>query len=229
MGRSILVADGSATLRKVVELAFEKTPFRVESVTSGHEALERLGAFHPDLVIADVAMPEPSGYEICRHVKESGRPVPVLLLAGAFEPFEDDRARECGADGILLKPFESRVLLERVEDLLSAEPAVRRDVREEPSPSPEEADPRVDSGMEQQAGQRAALLSKGGPAAEEDRGRIAVDDGVGLSEESIDALAEAVARRISAKFVREVAREVVPGVVEEVIRQRTQQGGDEGA
>ena len=55
---------------------------RVESVGSGQEALDRFETLEPDLVMADVVMPEPSGYEICKRAKASTRPVPVLLLAG---------------------------------------------------------------------------------------------------------------------------------------------------
>ncbi len=118
MPKTILVADDSVTIRKVVELTFHETEIRVESAGNGREALERIAALQPDLVLADVIMPEPSGYEICRTIKSSDHPVPVLLLTGAFEPFDVERARECGADGHVVKPFESRALLGRVEQLL---------------------------------------------------------------------------------------------------------------
>lgn len=119
MPKRILLADDSVTIRKVVELTFNDTDIRVESVGTGREALERIAAIEPDLVLADVIMPEPTGYDICRTVKASARPVPVILLAGTFEPFDSERARAAGADGHLIKPFETRVLLERVVDLLS--------------------------------------------------------------------------------------------------------------
>jgi CheY-like chemotaxis protein len=122
MTRTILLADESVTIRKVVELTFGDTDIHVEAVATGGEALERLDTLKPDLVLADVAMPGPNGYEICRRVKASSRPVPVLLLAGTFEPFDAERARECGADGHLVKPFESRTLIRRVEDLLARGP-----------------------------------------------------------------------------------------------------------
>ncbi|MBZ5640723.1 MAG: response regulator [Acidobacteriia bacterium] len=122
MSRTILLADDSVTIRKVVELTFGDTDFRVEAVESGREALERLDTLKPDIILADVVMPGPTGYEICKRVKASSRPVPVLLLAGTFEPFDPDRARECGADGHLVKPFESRTLVQRVEHLLARGP-----------------------------------------------------------------------------------------------------------
>jgi len=123
MTKTILVADDSVTIRKVVELTFHDTEIHVESAGTGREALERIEACRPDLVLADVIMPAPSGYELCRTVKRSHRPVPVLLLAGTFEPFDAERARACGADGCVVKPFESRALFERVSALLSGTPS----------------------------------------------------------------------------------------------------------
>ena len=122
MTRTILLADDSVTIRKVVELTFSDTDIRVEAVESGQEAMDRLDRLQPDIILADVVMPGPTGYEICERVKGSSRPVPVLLLAGTFEPFDPDRARACGADGYLVKPFESRTLVQRVEALLARGP-----------------------------------------------------------------------------------------------------------
>ena len=111
MPRTILLADDSLTIRKVVELTFGDTDIRVETVGSGREAIERLDVLRPDLVLADVVMPGPSGYDVCRAVKSSGRPVPVLLLAGTFEAFDPEEARACGADGHMTKPFDSKTLV----------------------------------------------------------------------------------------------------------------------
>jgi CheY-like chemotaxis protein len=135
MTRTILLADDSVTIRKVVEITFGDTDIRVEAVGSGREALERLDTLQPDLVLADVVMPGPTGYELCERIKASNRPIPVLLLAGTFEPFDPLRARECGADGHLVKPFESRALVQRVEALLARGPSA-------PRPRPEPADDR---------------------------------------------------------------------------------------
>ncbi len=127
MRRTILLADDSVTIRKIVELTFSDTDIRVCSVASGQEALDRLSELRPDLVLADVVMPGPSGYELCRAIKTSDRPVPVLLLAGTFEPFDAGQARECGSDGHVTKPFDSRQLVFRVEQLLAhPEPTASR-------------------------------------------------------------------------------------------------------
>ena len=145
MPRTVLLADDSVTIRKIVEITFGDTDMRVVCVASGREALERFDELRPDVVIADVVMPGPSGYEVCERVKASARPVPVLLLAGTFEPFDAERARSCGADGHLVKPFESRALLARVEDLLA------RASRTTPAPIPAPRDSDVEALLEEAA------------------------------------------------------------------------------
>src|SRR5260370_42677085 len=77
-----------------------------------------LTALAVDFVIADVHMPGASGYEVCRRSKQLRPEVPVLLLVGTFEPFDEAQARESGANSYLKKPFDSQELLGRVHDLL---------------------------------------------------------------------------------------------------------------
>jgi CheY-like chemotaxis protein len=121
-GRKLLLADDSPTIQKVVELTFADEGVEVISVGSGAEALERLAESKPDVVLADVYMPPPSGYEICKFIKQNAelKHIPVMLLVGSFEPFDEAEARRVGADDILTKPFQSiRRLIERVGLLVS--------------------------------------------------------------------------------------------------------------
>ncbi len=120
MTKSILLADDSVTIQKVVELTFMDEDFRVSAVSNGAEAIARLGESKPDVVIADVHMPGADGYEVCRRSKELYAAVPVLLLVGTFEAFDADEAIRCGADGHLKKPFDSQELMRRVRELVSA-------------------------------------------------------------------------------------------------------------
>ena len=125
-GRKLLLADDSATIQKVIDLTFADEGVRVTAVFSGREALEKLEEFAPDIVLADVHMPSPNGYEICEYVKtnEKLKHVPVMLLVGSFEPFDEAEARRVGADDILTKPFQSiRRLIDRVGALVSGPPA----------------------------------------------------------------------------------------------------------
>jgi len=221
--KSILVADDSITIRKVVELTFADTGIRVVSVGSGREALDRFPVLRPDLVLADVVMPEPSGYDVCHAVKTSERPVPVLLLAGTFEPFDPDRARGVGADGHLMKPFESRTLVERVEALLAAPPAAPARPVPPPVPAAEELE-----GVLDDLAAAAPAASDSATPPEEIETLLeetvpAADEASGLSEAELRRLAELVVSRLAEQVVREVAWEVVPETAERLVRERLRQ------
>lgn len=125
MSRTILLADDSLTIQKVVELTFADTDYEVVGVSSGDELLERLPEVKPDLVICDVIMPGRDGYDVCQKIKSSSDylHLPVILLTGTFEPFDRDRALAAGCSEIITKPFEARKLVDAVERLASAEVA----------------------------------------------------------------------------------------------------------
>ncbi len=130
MKRRILLADDSVTIQKVIELTFMDEDYEVRAVSNGDEAVALLQELDPDFVIADVHMPGANGYDVCRRAKQLKPNVPVLLLVGTFEPFDEGQARSCGADSFLKKPFDSQELLQRVEELIRPRAAAA------PSPSP---------------------------------------------------------------------------------------------
>ena len=123
MKRSILLADDSVTIQKVIELTFLDEDYEVRAVSNGDEAISALAEMSPDFVIADVHMPGANGYEVCRRAKQLRQDLPVLLLVGTFEPFDEGQARSVGADSFLKKPFDSQELLQRVEELLASQAA----------------------------------------------------------------------------------------------------------
>jgi CheY-like chemotaxis protein len=120
MRRRILLADDSVTIQKVIELTFMDEDYEVRAVSNGDEAIQALPETDPDVVIADVHMPGANGYEVCRRSKARKPEVPVLLLVGTFEPFDEAQARSAGADSFLKKPFDSQELLQRVGDLMAS-------------------------------------------------------------------------------------------------------------
>jgi CheY-like chemotaxis protein len=128
MPKRILLADDSLTIQKVVELTFSDSDYELVCVSNGQRALEKVREELPDLILADVVMPEKNGYEVCEAIK--GNPstarIPVVLLSGTFEPFDRDRAERIGADAIVSKPFDSQQLLAQVEALLSRAPREQR-------------------------------------------------------------------------------------------------------
>jgi CheY-like chemotaxis protein len=129
-GRKLLLADDSATIQKVIDLTFADEGVQVVSVSNGREAIDRLLEIRPDVVLADVFMPSPNGYEVCEYVKtnEQLKHIPVMLLVGSFEPFDEAEARRVGADDILTKPFQSiRRLIDRVGALVSSPPPAEKE------------------------------------------------------------------------------------------------------
>jgi CheY-like chemotaxis protein len=127
MAKTILVADDSLTIQKVVELTFSDGDFDLTIVNNGIEAIEALSRFRPDIVIADVVMPGKNGYEVCEYIKAHSEmsAVPVILLSGTFEPFDRDRADRARANAIVTKPFDSKNLLAQVQALLQGGPGSR--------------------------------------------------------------------------------------------------------
>ncbi|MBD0370631.1 MAG: response regulator [Pyrinomonadaceae bacterium] len=121
-GRKLLLADDSVTIQKVIDLTFSDEGIEVTTVGNGEQAISKLEEVQPDIVLADIFMPGRNGYEVCEHIKrdERFRHIPVMLLVGSFEPFDEAEARRVGADDYLTKPFQSiRQLVSKVSSLLS--------------------------------------------------------------------------------------------------------------
>ncbi|HKS39557.1 MAG TPA: response regulator [Blastocatellia bacterium] len=140
MGSKILLADDSITIQKVVNLTFADEGIEVVAVSNGDTAERRLAEVNPDLVLADIFMPGKNGYELCEHIKRSPQfsKVPVVLLIGAFEPFNEAEARRVHADAHLTKPFESRTLVETVRKLINVSGQPRTGpIAQAPAPVPE--------------------------------------------------------------------------------------------
>jgi CheY-like chemotaxis protein len=119
--RTLLLADDSVTIQRVIELTFADEDIQVVAVSDGDEAIAILDKTPPDIVLADVGMPGRNGYEVARHVKEtpSLAHIPVVLLTGAFEPVDQAKAAAAGCDGVLAKPFEPQLVIGRVKELLA--------------------------------------------------------------------------------------------------------------
>lgn len=116
----ILLADDSVTIQKVVELTFSDGESQVMAFGDGASALENALLDRPDIILSDVIMPGMNGYELCRKVKSDPqlKTIPFLFLKGTFESFDEEKAKESGADGHIVKPFESQELIARVNELI---------------------------------------------------------------------------------------------------------------
>ena len=130
MAAKLLLAEDSLTIQRVFEMTLRQSGISLTVVDNGEDAIRLAREISPDVVVADVSLPGKDGFEVAEELRspEAGGTVPVLILAGTLSPFDEERFKKCGANGVLFKPFESRELIEKVESLLRS--------REEPAPAP---------------------------------------------------------------------------------------------
>lgn len=121
MPHHLLLADDSVTIQRVIKLTFADEDVDVETVGDGDQAVASIDKAPPDIVLADVAMPGRTGYDVAQHIRDTPRlaHIPVVLLTGAFEPVDEVRASQVGCDAVLAKPFEPELVVSRVRELLS--------------------------------------------------------------------------------------------------------------
>ena len=123
MTRSVLVADDSISIHDAVQEALADFDVALEVVYDGEEAARFIEANPPDLVITDVHMPGKNGYEVATLAKEARSDLPVILLCGTFESFDNAAFENSRADACLKKPFVAADLIEHMTELLGPLPA----------------------------------------------------------------------------------------------------------
>ncbi len=121
MARKLLLADDSITIQKVVELILAEEGFEIKATNNGEEALAVIPSFKPDIILADIEMPKINGYQLSEKIKQDPlmRGIPVILLAGAFEPIDEELAKQVNADDFIIKPFESQELISKINAALT--------------------------------------------------------------------------------------------------------------
>jgi CheY-like chemotaxis protein len=121
MAKTLLLADDSVTIQKVVGISFASEDVTLITVDNGDDAISQAREVRPDAILADAVMPGKNGYEVCEAVK--GDPelqhIPVLLLTGTFEAYDEERATRVGASGHVSKPFEAQTLVDEVKRLFT--------------------------------------------------------------------------------------------------------------
>ena len=140
MGKKILLAEDSLTIRKVFELAFAQTDISLTTVDNGTDAVRLAVETVPDLVVADVTLPGKDGFQVGEELRDSEKmkSCPILILAGSISPFDEDRFKKCGAAGVLFKPFESQEMLEKVQELLRGKEEIVQAEKGEAAPAADE-------------------------------------------------------------------------------------------
>ncbi len=118
----ILVVDDDPPSVKMISFLLREEGYGILTASNGHEALRKVEAEAPDLLILDVMMPHMDGLEVCRRVRSS-RNIPIIILSAKGETTDRVTGLELGADDYLAKPFEPSELLARVKAVMRrAEP-----------------------------------------------------------------------------------------------------------
>lgn len=148
----VLLADGDAETARLVRTALGETQLDLVAVKSLADALDQLNSCRPRLILSELALPDGSGFSLCRHVRESSQiaDVPVILVSQWSHESDRILAFECGADDFLAKPFFQRELASRIRAVL------RRSA--ESIQSPQERENRLDRQLEIDEQRRVALL-----------------------------------------------------------------------
>jgi len=131
----ILLADDSPQALRLAEQILNTPESQVVSVTDGATALHRLVDFDPDLFICDVYLPTKNAFELARYLKAQPmhKRVRIVFAAGPADRFDEQDARNAGADAILRKPFEASALLSAIGPLLSEARAGRAEEDKSPA------------------------------------------------------------------------------------------------
>ncbi|MBN1188695.1 MAG: response regulator transcription factor [Dehalococcoidales bacterium] len=109
----ILAVDDEPNILELIRLYLGQEGYQVETVSTGGEALARLAAFNPDLVVLDLMLPDLDGFEVCRRIRTKSN-VPIVMLTARREDTDKIVGLEIGADDYLTKPFNPRELIARI-------------------------------------------------------------------------------------------------------------------
>ena len=118
---TILVAEDSVTMRRIVEMTFAgEKDARVITVDSGNAALQKASEVRPDVVIADGTLAGMDGYELSRAIKTDAAlgNTAVIVMASQKNPYDDGRGKACGVDDNIIKPFDTQHMIDRVQQVL---------------------------------------------------------------------------------------------------------------
>lgn len=128
--QKILIADDEGQIREILKIYFEKEGFTVLEAADGAEALLKVQAERPDIIVLDIMMPVMDGLEVCKQVRKLCN-IPIIMLTAKDE--DDDRilGLEIGADDYITKPFNNREVIARVKAVLRRSALTAKDVEKD--------------------------------------------------------------------------------------------------
>lgn len=118
----ILIADDEPNILLSLDFLLRKNNYAVLVARNGTEAMEHLRKEKPDLVVLDIMMPDIDGYAICRHIRNTPalQPTKIIFLSAKAKETEIKKGLDLGADAYITKPFSTRVLMQKINELLQS-------------------------------------------------------------------------------------------------------------
>lgn len=118
--KRLLLVDDETELVELIKFRLEVSGYEVLTAMDGQQALEIARREKPDLVILDVMLPKMDGYKVCGLLKKDSRyaHIPIMMFTAKAMDTDIKLGQEVSADAYLTKPFEPRVLLEKIKELL---------------------------------------------------------------------------------------------------------------
>ncbi|MEA4813826.1 MAG: response regulator transcription factor [Oscillospiraceae bacterium] len=117
MARNVLVVEDDGNIADLLRLYLEKEGFVVRRAADGGKALEEFRKEAPDLILLDIMLPVLDGWGVCAKIRETSK-VPIIMLTAKGEVFDRIQGLEMGADDYIIKPFEMKELLARINAVL---------------------------------------------------------------------------------------------------------------
>ncbi len=119
-GSKILVVDDNAQNLELIVAYLDTIDCKISTAVDGVEALDKVQAEQPDLILLDIMMPRMSGFEVCRKLKSdpATRDIPIIMVTALNELGDIERGVESGTDDFISKPVNRLELLTRVKSLL---------------------------------------------------------------------------------------------------------------
>ena len=117
---TVLIVDDNPQNVELLQAFLESMPLKIVTAVDGIDALEKVAAHNPDLILLDVMMPRMSGFQVCKKLKTdpSTKDIQVLMVTALNELGDIEQASECGTDDFVSKPINKLELLTRVKSLL---------------------------------------------------------------------------------------------------------------
>ena len=117
---NILVIEDNADILEAIEVVLSLSKYSVQTLSGGEKVWEQISKIRPDLIILDVMMPKPDGYQLCKELKSNPitKQIPVMLLSAKSQKSDIEQGYLAGADVYMTKPFQNEDLRKAVSGLL---------------------------------------------------------------------------------------------------------------